>query len=76
MTSTFWMCTGERALKTIAGSIITLWGTTQSNVLTIDWKTSLGISAAMGLLSVLGSIASLPIGPAKSPSLVHEQANT
>lgn len=72
-TSTFWVCTGERAIKTFAVSLITMWGSAQFNILTVDWKTSLGISAGMGVLSVLGSIASLPIGPPQSPSLVYEK---
>lgn len=76
MNSTFWLCTGERALKTIAQTLIALWGGNQFNILTVDWKAALGVSVGAGVLSVLFSVASLPVGPGQSPSLVHEQANT
>lgn len=71
--TTFWAATAERALKTVAQTLLALWGGTQFNLLTVDWKTALGISTGAGALSILTSLASLPIGPTQSPSLIHEK---
>lgn len=65
----FWADTTERAIKTIAQSMIALL--TASGVLgivDIDWKAMVSVSALAGLVSVLTSIASS--GEGNSASLV------
>lgn len=68
-TSTFWIDTAERAIKTVAQSLIAtlavgipLWE--------IDWLDSLGVALTAGLISLLTSIASTATGSAESASLV------
>lgn len=55
-TRDFWTTAGERAIKTIAQSLLavlalgtTLWG--------VDWTEAIGIALLAGLISILTSIA-------------------
>ena len=61
----------ERAVKTAVQSVLlAVAGATGADLFTLDWRT-IGMAALGGaVLSVLTSIASLPFGPAGSPSLV------
>jgi hypothetical protein len=71
----FWIATAERAVKTVAQTLLSLWlvGDGVFNVLGVDWLTALGVGLGAGLVSVLMSLggASL-IGPVGSPSWVDE----
>lgn len=72
----FWLGTGERVVKTLAQTLIVLWGADQFNLLAVGWQTSLGVAAGAGVLSLLTSIASgAPIAPGESgsPSLVKQR---
>jgi len=70
----FWISVAERALKSFAYSLLMLWplGDKALSLWNVDWKSALGGAGMTALLSVLGSIASKPIGPDDSPSLVGE----
>jgi hypothetical protein len=70
-TAAFWLAAGERAVKTFAQSLVALF-IGGSTVITIDWQQALALAGTATLISVLTSIASLPLGPAGSPSLVPE----
>ena len=77
-TPRFWLESAERALKSVAQFLITLWAMTgPMNLFSVDWKTAAGLALGSGLLSILTSIVSAGIGPANSPSLVrgHDQSS-
>lgn len=63
--------TCERAVKTVAQTAVALLGAGAINVLELDWVSLCSVSAGAGLVSVLTSIASRPIGgDPESASLV------
>ncbi len=71
LTASFWAQTGERAVKSIAGSLISIWGASGAlNLFSIPWQSTVGVALGAGVLSVLMSIMSAPVGPLGSPSLV------
>lgn len=61
----------ERAVKTVAQSLVALFAATQADILSADWRAVLATAGTAGLLSVLTSVASMPFGPPDSPSLVE-----
>lgn len=71
MNTIFLRDTAERAIKTAVQSVLlAVAGATGADLFALDWRT-IGIAALGGaVLSVLTSIASLPFGPAGSPSVV------
>lgn len=70
-TVAFWRSAAERAIKTLAQSLIAILAVGQTNILTVDWQQALAVAATATLLSVLSSIASAGIGN-YGPSLVNE----
>lgn len=70
----FWVGALERAAKTAAQSVISVWavGDGVLNAFAIDWKLGLGVAGGGFVLSLVSSIASAGIGPSGSPSLVGE----
>jgi hypothetical protein len=72
--ASFWKATGERAIKTFAGALITVFGADALNVfdVNVDWQNALGIALGTTLVSVLFSIASAPVGTSNGPSLANE----
>lgn len=63
--------TVERALKTVAQTLLALWAAAGPlDVFNINWETSLGVALGAGLISVLTSIASRSVGAPDSPSVV------
>lgn len=71
-TAEFWMATGERALRTVAQVLLTLWvGDDALNVFDIDWPQSLGVALGAALVSVAMSL--VPAGPKGSPSWVEDK---
>jgi hypothetical protein len=63
LTSAFWLGALDRAGKTFAQSLVTLWGADQAfNLLQIDLVPALGVAAGAAVLSVLTSLASAPVG--------------
>lgn len=77
LSSAFWAAAFERAIKTIAQTLLSLWlvGDVMFNLLTVDWTAALGIAAGAGVISLLTSIVSLPVGTPGSPSLVKSDGN-
>lgn len=56
-TRDFWVSAAERALKTVAQSIVAVLGVGAVGILSIDWVQTLSVAAAAGLASILTSIA-------------------
>lgn len=69
--ASFWKATAERAIKTLAQSLIAILAVGQTTVLSVDWRQALAVAATATLLSVLSSIASAGIGNT-GPSLANE----
>lgn len=59
-TRTFWLDASERAIKTVAQSILSLWvlGDVVFDLLKVDWRQTIGVAAGAGVLSLLMSIVS------------------
>jgi len=70
-TTTFWADAAERAIKTIAQSVLSIWvvGDQVFNLLNADWGTTLGIAAGAGVISILMSIVSATVTSSDSASL-------
>ncbi len=62
----------ERAIKTVAQSILSLWvlGDVVFNILTVDWSQTLGVALGAGVISLLMSVVSSKTGDNQSASLV------
>ena len=71
-TMLFWKDASERAIKTIAQTLVTLWLTSDAvfNILTVDWQQALGVAVGAGVLSVLTSVASAARSGTDTASLV------
>ncbi len=60
----------ERAVKTAAQAAILALGAGQLDALSADWRAVFGFAAGGFVLSALTSLASLPLSPQGTPSLV------
>ena len=71
-TKLFWKDAVERAIKTIAQTLVTLFFTSDAvfNILTVDWQQALGVAAGAGFLSILMSIGSAAKSGTDTASLV------
>lgn len=69
-TKLFWADAIERAVKTVAQTLVSLWLIADAifNILTVDWKQAFGVATGAGVLSLLMSISSA--GTGNSASLV------
>ena len=56
-TRDFWVGAAERALKTVAQSVVAVLGVAGIGILSVDWVQTLSVAAAAGLASLLTSIA-------------------
>jgi uncharacterized membrane protein YbjE (DUF340 family) len=74
LTELFWLDATERAIRTIAQTILSLWlvGDVAFNLLQVDWKQTLGVALGAGVLSLLTSIVTASTGDNRSASLVVE----
>lgn len=70
--SVFWKATFERAVKTLAQSLIAVLAVGQTTILTVDWAQAGAVAATATVLSVLSSIASSAVG-SPGPSLANEE---
>jgi hypothetical protein len=70
--SRFWVSSAERAIKTLAQTLVALIGTTAVSIIDLDWAQMLGVAATATVLSVLSSIASANFGKNPGPSLADE----
>nr|DAK71669.1 MAG TPA: holin [Caudoviricetes sp.] len=55
-TAAFWKGASERAIKTIAQSLVAVVGVNGVGIIDVDWTGSLSVAAAAGLASLLTSI--------------------
>lgn len=67
----FWRAAAERALKTLAQSLIAVLAVGQTTILSVDWRQALAVAATATVLSVLTSVASAGAGN-YGPSLASE----
>ena len=56
-TRAFWVSAAERALKTVAQSVVAVLGVGTVGILSVNWVQTLSVAAAAGLASILTSIA-------------------
>lgn len=72
---TFWLAATERAVKTLAQTMLALWvvGDQILDVFKVDWVSSIGVGLGALLVSFLTSVVSVGVGPSHSPSLVAER---
>jgi len=68
----FWKAAAERAGKTVVQTLLVLAVPSSGlfNAFSMDWRTTGGLALSAGLLSILTSLASAPIGGTDSPSLL------
>lgn len=70
-TPSFLIAALERAVKTFAQTAAALWGGgTVTNIVDLNWGDIIGLSGSAAVLSVLTSVASIPLSTGNSPSLV------
>lgn len=71
-TREFWKRATERAIKTGAQVLGTVWlvGDVAANAFTLDYRLGAGLFLGGALSSIVTSVASAPIGPAEDPSVV------
>lgn len=67
----FWLDTAERAVKTLAQSLLAVFAAGVT-IVSVDWKETLAIGATAALVSVLTSVASVGKGERESASLVNQ----
>lgn len=68
----FWVEAFERALKTAAQAPLTAWvvGDGLMDALQVNWEGALGLALGGFVVSILTSVASAPVGPPDTPSVV------
>lgn len=71
--SAFLIASLERAGKTAAQLLLTLWAGDHFDIVHADFAHSASLAAGAAVLSLLTSVVSLPIGPSGSPSVVDPQ---
>ncbi|MGO1048813.1 holin [Crossiella sp. CA198] len=70
-TSVFWRSAAERALKTLAQTLVAVLGADGIGLLNAPWTAALSAAGMAALLSLLTSVASSgPVGDLGTPSLV------
>ena len=74
-TALFWKGTIERAVKTIAQTLLAMWGAQWFNIMEVDWPQTLSVVATAAVLSVLSSLLSAGVGPSGTPSLVADDVS-
>jgi hypothetical protein len=64
----FWTSLVERALKTIAQSLLAVWTVGDGlNLMHADWRSAVSIALGAGALSVLTSFAAIPVPTYPAP---------
>lgn len=71
-TKTFWLDAGERALKTFAQVLLSVFAISGVTVLNANWGEALAVAATATLGSFLTSIVSSKITSTDTASLVEE----
>lgn len=70
-TASFWKATGERAIRTLAQTLIAILAVGQTTILTVDWQQAGAVAATATILSVLTSIVASGVGNT-GPSFANE----
>lgn len=72
-TRVFWMETADRAVRTLAQTMLALWvvGDQMLNVFQFDWTNAAGIALGALVVSVANSLVAANMGPRKTPSLIN-----
>lgn len=75
-TSIFWADAAERAVKTIAQSLLaTMFVADQAlNILSLNWEQAVGVALGAGVISILTSIISATVTASDSASLAVSTA--
>lgn len=73
-TARFWKAAGERAIRTVAQTLLALWaGAGPLDAFHIAWTDAVGVSLGAALLSLLTSVVAEKAAPATGPSLGTER---
>lgn len=70
-TASFWKAAAERAIRTLAQTMIAILAVGHTTVLTVDWQQALAVAATATVLSLLTSIVASEVGNT-GPSLANE----
>jgi hypothetical protein len=71
-TATFWTGAFDRAIKSLAQTLILLWFTSDVvNIFEVNWVQTLGVGVGALVLSLLTSIVSAPVGDRGSTSMMR-----
>lgn len=71
VTGSYWRQVAERAVKTAGQALVATWAVDGLDLAAADWRGYLALATSGALLSVATSLASLPLGPQGTPSLVE-----
>ncbi|WFG44371.1 holin [Pseudonocardia alni] len=72
-TAVFWKDAGERAVKTTAQALLSLWLVGGVfDVLAVDWGSALGVAGGAAVISLLTSVVSAPAADRGTASLVQQ----
>lgn len=74
LTREFWAAAAERAVRTVAQTLLALWAGDGLGVLDADWGRSASVAGMAGLLSLLTSLAATRVGERGTPSLLPAAA--
>ncbi len=66
----FWSDATERAIKTAAQMLLSLFGADKFDILNIDWRGAIGVAGGAVLISYLMSLSTAQIRNAGTASLV------
>ena len=69
-TRAFWVDLAERSLSTFAAALIPILAADGVNLLSLDWRSALGLAGTAAVLSACKSIAATRVGDRGTASLV------
>lgn len=74
-TAAFWKDAAERAVKTAAQALLSLWlvGDVIFDLFSVDWGAAAGVALGAAVISVLTSVVSAPAGDKGTASLVRHE---
>ena len=72
-TRVFWMETADRAVRTLAQTMLALWvvGDQMLNVFEFDWANAAGVGLGALVVSVANSLLAAKVGHEGTPSLIN-----
>lgn len=69
---TFWINTGERAVRAFCSAVLACIGVDQVGLADVDWASAGSIGVVAAVVSVLTSLVALGVGPSDSPSFTYD----